>query len=274
MNELCLDCDLVVRILENFIREELAKFGFTRGVVGLSGGIDSTLSTYLAARALGPENVTAITMPYRTSSPESEGDARLVAEDLGLELVKVDISPQVDAYFDRFPDADRMRRANKMARERMAILYDLSAERDALVIGTSNKTEALLGYTTLWGDMASAVNPLGDLYKTQVRELSRFLNIPEAILTKSPSADLWPGQTDEAELGFSYADVDRALYWLVDQRRRPEDMIEDGFDPEFIARVRKLIRLSQYKRRLPPPVAKLSRRSVDRDFRYPRDWQA
>ena len=273
MSELSLDCELAAQVLEHFIRAELAKFGFTKGLVGMSGGIDSTLSAYLAARALGAGNVLGVMMPYRTSHPQSEADARLVGEKLGLKLLKVEITPQIEAYFDRFPDADQMRRANKMARERMTILYDQSAEFDGLVIGTSNKTEALLGYTTLWGDMASAINPLGDLYKTQVRELSAFLGVPEHIIAKAPSADLWPGQTDEGELGFSYADVDRALYWLIDRRCRPEDLVRDGFSEAFVNQVWKLVRQSQYKRRLPPPVAKLSRRSVDRDFRYPRDWE-
>ncbi len=273
MSELSLDCKLAAHVLEHFIRQELAKFGFTKGVVGMSGGIDSTLSAYLAAHALGAENVLGVIMPYNTSSPESEADARLAGEALGVQLLKVEITPQIDAYFERFPDADQMRRANKMARERMTILYDQSVLFGGLVIGTSNKTEALLGYTTLWGDMASAVNPLGDLYKTQVRELGAFLGVPENILSKAPSADLWPGQTDEGELGFSYAEVDRALYWLIDRRCRPEDLIQDGFSEDFLEKVWKLIRLSQYKRRLPPPVAKLSRRSLDRDFRYPRDWE-
>lgn len=274
MSELSLDCPLAAEVLERFIREELAKFGFRKGVVGMSGGIDSTLSAYLAARALGAENVLGVIMPYRTSSPQSEADARLVGESLGLQLLKIDITPQIDAYFERFPDADNLRRANKMARERMTILYDQSAAFGGLVIGTSNKTEALLGYTTLWGDMASAINPLGDLYKTQVRELAAFLQVPEHIIAKAPSADLWPGQTDEGELGFSYAEVDRALYWLIDLRCRPEELVGQGFAAAFVERVWKLVRQSQYKRRLPPPVAKLSRRSVDRDFRYPRDWEA
>ncbi len=274
MSELSLDGKLVTEVLERFIREELAKFGFTRGLVGLSGGIDSTLSAYLTARALGAGNVLGVMMPYKTSSPQSEADARLVGERLGIQLLKVDITPQIDAYFEGFPEADQMRRANKMARERMTILYDQSEAFDGLVIGTGNKTEALLGYTTLWGDMACAINPLGDLYKTQVRELAAYLGVPEQIISKPPSADLWPGQTDEGELGFSYAEVDRVLYWLIDRRCRPQDLVRDGFPEAFVARVWKLVRQSQYKRRLPPPVAKLSQRSVDRDFRYPRDWEA
>lgn len=273
MNELALDCELVTNVLERFIREELGKFGFAKGVVGLSGGVDSSLSAYLAARALGAENVTAIAMPYKTSSPESEADARLVAETLGIRLLRIEITPQIDAYFERFPEADKRRRANKMARERMTILYDQSAALGALVIGTSNKTEALLGYTTLWGDMASAVNPLGDLYKTQVRQLARHLGVPERIVAKAPTADLWPGQTDEGELGFTYEQVDRALYWLVDMRLRPEEVSAKGFPEAFVRRVWEMVRQSQFKRRL-PPIAKLSGRSVDRDFRYPRDWEA
>ena len=183
----------------------------------------------------------------------------------------IEIGPQVDAYFDRFPEAERLRRANKMARERMTVIYDQSQAWDALPIGTSNKTEALLGYTTLWGDMACAVNPIGDLYKTQVRQLARHLNIPDQIITKAPTADLWQGQTDEGELGFTYADVDQLLYRLVDQRWSAEQAIAAGFDEAFVKRVRRMVMNAQYKRRL-PPVAKLSQRSMERDFRYSRDW--
>jgi len=273
MSELDIDCPLVARVLEDFLRLELGRFGFERGVVGLSGGVDSAVSAFLAARALGADNLTAILMPYSASSPASEADALAVVEALGCRHLKVEITAQIDAYYDRFPDADRMRRANKMARERMTILYDQSAILGALVIGTSNKTEALLGYTTLWGDMACAVNPLGDLYKTQLRQLARFLGVPAQVIEKPPSADLWPGQTDEGELGFTYERVDEALYQLVDLRLRPEEIVAQGFPEEFVAKVREMVRLSQYKRRL-PPVAKLSRRSLDRDFRYPRDWEA
>ena len=273
MSELQVDAKLVTRVLSDFIRLELAKFSFTRAVVGLSGGIDSTVVAYLCARALGPSNVTAFLMPYKASSPESESDARLVVEELGINHQLVDITPQIDAYYDCFPGADRMRCANKMARERMTILYDHSAALEALVVGTSNKTEFLLGYTTLWGDMASAILPLGDLYKTQVRQLAGYLGVPERIITKSPSADLWPGQTDEGELGFTYAEVDLLLYRLVDLREKPAEVIASGVPEAFVQRVLKMIRQSQYKRRL-PPVAKVSLRSVDRDFRYPRDWEA
>ena len=188
-----------------------------------------------------------------------------------MDPLVVDISPQVDAYFDRFPDADRGRRGNKMARERMSVLYDLSWAHRALVIGTSNKTELLLGYGTIHGDMAHALNPLGDLYKTQVFAMARALELPRRVVEKPPSADLWEGQSDEQELGFQYAVVDMLLYHMVDERRTHDELRALGFDDEFIDLVVRRLRDNQYKRRL-PLIAKLSARTIDRDFRYPRDW--
>jgi NAD+ synthase len=271
VTELDLNCPVVEKILCGFLRDEIGKVGISRAVVGLSGGIDSSLVTALAARALGPENVLAVMMPYRTSSPDSLADAEKVVAQLGVESLVVEITAQIDAYFDRYPDADHRRRGNKMARERMTILYDLSAARSALVVGTSNKTEWLLGYTTMWGDMASAVAPIADLYKTQVRQMACYLGLPQCIIEKPPSADLWQDQTDEGELGFTYADVDRLLYRLFDLRWPPGRCVEDGFAHDFVRRVVDLVRRNQYKRR-PPLVAKVSNRTVDRDFRYPRDW--
>jgi NAD+ synthase len=272
MLNLTLDCETVRKVLTGFIRNEVRKAGFHRVVVGLSGGVDSALSAYLAAEALGPENVWAILMPYRTSSPESAAHAAMVVQALGIQQRSVDITPMIDAYFAQFPDADQMRRGNKMARERMTILFDHSAHLSALVLGTSNKTELLLGYGTLHGDMASAVNPLGDLYKTQVRQLSRYLGIPAVIIEKQPSADLWEGQTDEAELGFTYEEVDKVLCLLVDQRYELSELAATGlFDEKFVRAVARRIQASQYKRRL-PVIAKISSRTIDRDFRYARDW--
>ena len=271
MNELAIDTDLALKMLTGFIQDEVTKFDVLRVVVGLSGGVDSSLSCFLGERALGPEGVIGIIMPYRTSSPASQEDALLVVQQLGIKHLEIPITPQIDAYFERFPDADKTRRGNKMARERMTILYDQSVVHHAFVLGTSNKTESLLGYTTLWGDMACAVNPLGDLYKTQVRQLAAAIGVPEHIIAKPPSADLWPQQTDEGELGLTYAEVDRLLYWLVDRRLSRPRLEELGFAPAFIDRVVTMIRDSQYKRRI-PLVAKLSHRSIDRDFRYPRDW--
>jgi NAD+ synthase len=271
MVDLRLECETVCKILTGFIDNEVRKAGFERVVLGLSGGVDSALSAFLATEALGPQNVWAILMPYRTSSPESTAHAALVVNTLGIHGLTVDITPMVDAYFAGFPDADHVRRGNKMARERMTILFDHSARLGGLVLGTSNKTELLLGYGTLYGDMASAVNPLGDLYKTQVRQLARHLKVPTVIVEKQPSADLWAGQTDEAELGFTYEQVDKVLSLLVDQRYEVPDLIAEGFDAKFVRAVYHKVQASQYKRRL-PVIAKVSARTIDRDFRYPRDW--
>lgn len=266
-----LNLPLTVEILRSFIRNEVHKFGFTRAVLNLSGGIDSALSAYLAAEALGPENVLALLLPYRESNPDSRSDAEAVVEALGISANLLDITPLVDPYFAEFANMDVKRRGNVIARARMIVLYDQSVAFESLPLGTSNKTELLLGYSTLHGDMASAVNPIGDLYKTQVRQLSRHLGIPRAIIEKPPSADLWPGQSDEGELGFAYEDVDHVLYLLVDERYRPEELIAAGFERQFVEDVTRVVQSMQYKRR-PPIIAKLSQRTIERDFRYPRDW--
>jgi len=269
--ELAINPSLVEEILVRFIRNEITRTGFSRAVMGLSGGIDSTVVAYLAVKALGAENVLAVTMPYKTSSEETRRDSQAVLAALGLQGLDLPITAQVDAYFATQPDAARMRLANKCARERMTILYDQSAAFQGLVLGTSNKTELLLGYGTQFGDLASAINPIGDLYKSQLRQLAAHLNIPGQILDKAPSGDLWVGQTDEGELGFTYAEVDRLLVLLVDRRWQPAQLVRGGFSAEFIDQVVRLIRRNQYKRRL-PVIAKLTHRTVDRDFRYPRDW--
>lgn len=266
-----LHCEFVQKILAGFIVNEVRKAGFSRVVVGLSGGVDSALSAYLGAEALGGENVWALLMPYKTSSPESREHAELVVKQLRIQSDVIDITPMVDAYYERFPESDHVRRGNKMARERMTILFDHSAKLEALVLGTSNKTELLLGYGTLYGDMASAINPLGDLYKTQVRQLARYMGIPEAIVRKAPSGDLWVGQTDEAELGFTYEEVDQVLNLMVDRRYEIPEIVAAGFDERFVRSVLAKVQASQYKRR-PPLIAKISARTIDRDFRYPRDW--
>ena len=268
---LVINPELVKRILIGFIRNEVRKVGFERLVLGLSGGVDSSLVATLAAEALGPPNVLAVIMPYKTSDPKSRSDALQVVQQLGIHRLEIDISPQIDAYFERFPDADQKRRGNKMARERMTILYDHSFAWRALVIGTSNKTELLLGYGTIYGDMASAINPIGDLYKTQVWQLADAIGVPTAIVQKAPSADLWAGQSDETELGFQYRMIDQLLYYLVDHRYRVEELKRLGFEEAFVEDIIRRVRDNQYKRRL-PVIAKLSSRTIDRDFRYPRDW--
>ena len=269
--ELELEERLTVDLLAGFIRDEVTKVGVKKLVLGLSGGVDSSLSAFLAARAMGPGNVTGVIMPYRTSSPQSEADARAVAGASGIQVRVVEISAQIDAYFERFPDADRLRRGNKMARERMTILYDHSALLGALVVGTSNKTELMLGYGTLYGDMASAVNPIGDLYKTQIRQLSAWIGVPRGVVEKAPTADLWTGQTDEQELGYTYAEADAVLYRMFDCRWGREDLIGVGFPAGLVDGLQRLVQRSQYKRRL-PLIAKVSHRTIDRDFRYARDW--
>ncbi|HLP15746.1 MAG TPA: NAD+ synthase [Bacteroidota bacterium] len=270
-NPLHLNTDYVAKMCVDFLRDEARVAGFSKAVLGLSGGIDSAVSAFLAARAYGPENVLAVKMPYRTSSPESLSDADLVAQALGIRTVTVDITPMVEPLFNALSITDNLRRGNIMARERMIVLYDLSQKESALVIGTSNKTEALLGYGTLFGDMASALNPIGDLYKTQVWQLAAALGVPERVVSKNPTADLFEGQTDEADLGFSYAHVDRLLFLMVDDRRSADELGTFGFSADFISSIQRKVRLNQFKRR-PPLIAKISHRTINVDFRYVRDW--
>jgi NAD+ synthase len=210
-------------------------------------------------------------MPYRTSNPDSEAHARLVAEHLGVATRRVDISAMADGYLERERVESPVRRGNVLARCRMTVLYDLSAEWRGLVIGTSNKTEILLGYSTQFGDSASALNPIGDLYKHQVWQLARHLDLPRSVVEKAPSADLFAGQTDEEELGFTYAEVDRLLVKMVDERYSRAELLREGFEESFVDKVAKRIVLNQYKR-LPPVIAKLSDRTINHDFRYLRSW--
>jgi len=238
--------------LVDFVQQQFRKANFGNAILGLSGGIDSSTNAYLAQRALGAENVWGINMPYRSSSPESAEDAQLVARDLGINFMTIDITDMVDAYFSRYPDADRLRRGNRMARERMAILYDQSAALNALVLGSGNKTETLLGYCTLYGDTACALAPIGDLYKTQVWELAMFLGVPEHIIQKPPTADLWPGQSDEAELGFTYAEVDKLLYFMIEKSCTLPELEDLGFSSDFIREITDRVKKARYKYCLPP----------------------
>lgn len=270
-NPLALNMRTVRTLLVQFIKDELNNAGFSKAVIGLSGGIDSAVSAYLAAEALGPKNVYTVMMPYRTSSPESRADAEQVVKALGVHTDLVDITPMVEPLFDAQRITDNLRKGNIMARQRMIILYDRSQKENALVIGTSNKTESMLGYGTLFGDMACAINPLGDLYKTHIWDLAEELGIPEKIIKKKPTADLWQGQTDEGELGFSYREADRLLYHMIDERRTDAELASMGFPKTFIATVRRKVRINHFKRR-PPVIAKISNRTVNVDFRYVRDW--
>ncbi|MCS6805426.1 MAG: NAD+ synthase [Acidobacteriota bacterium] len=266
-----LNAELTTEALTRFIREEVTKVGFRCGILGLSGGIDSAVVAFLTTRALGAEHTVCVAMPYGDHDPASLTDAQMVADLLGVRLLCVDISPMVDAYFADMPEADRIRRGNVMARLRMIVLYDLSRVHQALVIGTSNKTELLIGYSTLWGDMAAAMWPLGDIYKTEVRQLAEYLGVPQPLIAKPPSAGLWDGQTDEGEIGMSYAELDAILVELVDKRIPKHLLPARGFDAKQVERVSEMMRTSQFKRRL-PLMPKISTRSINHDFRYKRDW--
>lgn len=268
---LTINPELAREILVGFIKSEVTRVGFSKAVIGLSGGLDSALSCALAVEALGKENVLAVRMPYRASNKNSLEHAQLLIDQLGVPSKTIEITEMVEPLFKLDAEISNLRKGNIMARERMIVLYDQSEAFKGLVIGTSNKTEILLGYSTMYGDSASALNPLGDLYKTQIRQLSRAMNIPTPILEKAPSADLWADQTDEKELGFTYAEVDQLLYLLVDQRYSPQEASEAGFDEKFVHAVMKGIQRFQYKR-MQPPIAKISNRTIGYDFLYLRDW--
>jgi len=266
-----INCEFAVRILTGFIKEELAKSGFKKGILGLSGGLDSTVVAFLAAKALGSKNAIGLIMPYGRSFGGDTEDAQEVARLLKIKSRVIDIAPQVDLYFKKHPTESRILRGNKMARERMSILYDHSAREKALILGTSNKTEILIGYGTIHGDMACAINPLGDLFKTQIRQLAAYLGVPERIRTKLPTAGLWAGQTDEAEIGMIYAEIDEILYCLVDERESTKEVIARGFKKSRVEKIMSLIKGSEFKRQM-PPIVKISSRTVGHDFLYPYDW--
>jgi len=267
-----IDAALTERWLVAFLQDEVVRRrGFTKGIVGLSGGVDSSVTAALAARALGAENVIGVRMPYRTSSPESLEHAEAVARDLGIELVTVDITPAVDGYLGvAGEDADSLRRGNVMARMRMVTLFDLSAKHGALPLGTGNKTERLMGYFTWHGDDAPPVNPLGDLFKTQVIALARHLGIPTAVIEKPASADLVQGQTDEADLGVSYDKADRILHWLL-LGHGTADVASRGFDVKDVETVARRLRSTHWKRRL-PTVAMVSSTAIGESYLRPVDY--
>jgi NAD+ synthase len=277
--ELAIDTDVARRVIAEFIRGQLRQAGFEQALVGLSGGIDSALVAFLVAEAVGPERLHVVLMPYRTSSPASQADAETVVAALGCSSELIEISAMVDGYFgtgassgavgSSATPASDLRRGNFAARMRMAVLYDRSVVHGGLVVGTGNKTESLIGYTTLFGDSACAFNPIGDLYKSQVRQLAMAMGVPETIVRKAPTADLWPGQTDEAEGGFDYPTLDRLLFWRIDKRRSDEEMSALGFDRAMVDRVDRMVAGAEFKRQV-PPIAKLGPRTTGVDYLYPR----
>jgi NAD+ synthase len=278
-DELAIDTDVARRVIGGFIRGQLRQAGFERCVLGLSGGIDSGLVAYLVSEAIGAEQLLCVLMPYRTSSPASRADAETIVAALGCPSELVEITAMVDGYFGRdgeagaggegVAEATAVRRGNFMARMRMAVLYDRSVSFGGLVVGTGNKTESLIGYTTLFGDSACAFNPIGDLYKSQVRQIAAAMGVPEGIITKAPSADLWPGQTDETEADFSYPVLDRLLFWRIDKRRSIDEMVQLGFERTLVERVDRMVATSEFKRQV-PPIAKLGPRTAGVDYLYPR----
>ena len=277
--ELAIDTDVARRVIGEFIRGQLRQAGFERAVIGLSGGIDSALVAFLVAEAIGAHNLHAVLMPYRTSSPASRADAETVVAALGCSSEVVEISAMVDGYFggeaaigaagEEGRSASSLRRGNFAARMRMAVLYDRSVTFGGLVVGTGNKTESLIGYTTLFGDSACAFNPIGDLYKSQVRQMAMAVGVPDAIVRKAPSADLWPGQTDEDEGGFSYPALDRLLFWRIDKRRSVDELVALGIDAATVDRVDRMVAGAEFKRQV-PPIAKLGPRTTGVDYLYPR----
>lgn len=270
--ELLIDTGVARRIIGEFIRGHLRQTGFERVILNLSGGVDSALVAFLVAEAIGADNLLCLLLPYQTSAPESRADAESVVTQLGCASKVIDITPIVDGYLQTAlggEEVAQVRRGNFAARARMAVMYDQSVPWRGLPAGTGNKTEALLGYTTIFGDNAAAFLPIGDLYKSQVRQLAADMGVPQQILDKAPSADLWPGQTDEGELGMTYADMDRLLYWLVDRRRTRGQLEAMGFSAPAIERVERLIAGSEYKRQT-PVVAKLTTRTPGVDYLYPR----
>ncbi|MFZ2413969.1 MAG: NAD+ synthase [Candidatus Cryosericum sp.] len=271
VDALALNNAFVYDYLKRFVQEELYTSGFTEACIALSGGLDSALVLKLSVDALGAGHVHAIFLPCRTSSEESRRDAHTMFEFCGIPWHELDISTMADAYLAVQPGMDRLRTGNLMARLRMAVIFDQSKNENALVVGTSNKSELLVGYSTWYGDMACALMPIGDLYKTQVRSLARHLGLPQQVIAKPPSADLWAGQTDEGEIGVSYETLDQVLYLLVDQRCSPTEIVSEGFSLDLVQQIERKILTSQFKR-VAPPVAKLSQRTVGTDFLYPRDW--
>ncbi|MCK4835795.1 MAG: NAD+ synthase [Candidatus Aminicenantes bacterium] len=263
--------EIAEKVIIHFIRDSITKNNFKNGIIGVSGGLDSAVVLVLMQRALGNNHTLALILPYKTSSPESLRQAKLICNQLKVDAEVIDISPSVDAYFDRFPTDSLILIGNKCARERMSILYDFSVRKNALVVGTSNKSELLIGYSTLYGDSAAAFFPIGDIYKTQLFDFAAYLDIPEEIIQKKPSADLWKDQTDEGEIGISYRDLDEILYNLVDLRKKAEDIEKMGHKKEKIEKIKKMIMDSQYKRTM-PPIVKFHNRTIGLDFRYLRDW--
>ena len=256
------------KYLVNFLKEETFKTGLKGAVLGVSGGIDSAVVAVLAKKAF-KENLKAILLPSQFSSDNSIKDALELCEKFNISHEIIEIKDIINGYKEN-KNSTKLRIGNFSARIRMAILFDQSAKYNSLVLGTSNKSELLLGYGTWYGDLASAINPIGDIYKSEIFEFAKYLGVPEAIIKKPPSADLWEGQSDEKELGYTYKEIDRVFYELVEKRLSPKEVINKGFDKELVLKLDNMIYKNQFKRKM-PIIAKISQRTIGIDFLYPRD---
>ena len=255
--------------LVRFLDDEVKKTGMKKVVVGLSGGLDSAVVAVLAQKAFG-DDLLCVKMPSQYSSQSSLDDADELCRDFNLKSITSSIEPMLKAYEAMNPDLDNLRKGNFSSRMRMSTLFDISAKENALVLGTSNKSELMLGYGTLYGDLASAINPIGDLYKSEVFEFAEYLGVTKCIINKPPSADLWDGQSDEADLGYTYAELDAAMKLYVDERLSREDVIAKGVEEKMLDMIIKRIFRNHFKRKM-PLIAKLTSRTLNHDFNYPRD---
>ncbi len=270
MVSLKINLPFVRDLIISFIKEESEKIGLKKGVIALSGGLDSTLVSFLTTLSLGKENTFLVNMPYCELGEKSKEDSIKIAKELSAKLEIIDIKKIVDSYFKEEPD--KLRKGNFMARVRMAIVFDISKRENGFVIGCSNKSELLVGYSTWFGDMAASILPIGDLYKTQVREVAKFVGVPNFILEKVPSAELWEGQTDEGEMGITYEELDKILYLMIDKRMEIQEIVKEGFDIEKVKKVKKMVINSHFKKRF-PPIPKISDRTIGIDFLYFRDYK-